>query len=432
VEVPSKPRALGYQASADLGVQRRRHRGRRARAMQAAPLGGQCGGRRTPSAPLALEARGQMQGRLVLAHSRDGPRPRVGQERQRLPLRGVFLQAGARVLACRSVAPAQRGGLRNGPREVGVPDVFAGRAHACARRCLGTLDQTARGANRLPRRKAGKVVHVIEQHEAEELADTGDGLPQLPRVSVRVCGRLDASECAMAQPWVVIGAQGPVDCKTLGHGGSGTACRDALAGGGGGALRADLGPVIVTLGLVDRGPPCSACAPQVGAAASEVAGGAPRRRRDRGLGEQAAAQQRRPLVRIARVGFGLATVASLQRAGMPPHQGHPRFRTQSSEPGPGEETCDSHHETRTGRGDGLEQQVWSCLHMAVEHDRTSVLHATDIHGAGVHIDPTVQWVLVGGESPEVFSFVVRDVFLSSAYHWGMLRRRPQSFSQHCT
>jgi hypothetical protein len=185
VEVPSKPRTLGYQASADLGVQRRRHRGRRARAMQAAPLGGQCGGRRTPSAPLALEARGQMQGRLVLAHSRDGPRPRVGQERQRLPLRGVFLQAGARVLACRSVAPAQRGGLRNGPREVGVPDVFAGRAHACARRCLGTRAQATRGANRLPRRKAGKGVPVIEQHEAEELADTWDGLQQIQRVSVR-------------------------------------------------------------------------------------------------------------------------------------------------------------------------------------------------------------------------------------------------------
>jgi hypothetical protein len=40
--------------------------------------------------------------------------------------------------------------------------------------------------------------------------------------------------------------------------------------------------------------------------------------------------------------------------------------------------------------------------------------------------------LVGGESPEVCSSVVRDVFLSSAYHWGMLRRRPQSLSQRCT
>ena len=120
------------------------------------------------------------------------------------------------------------------------------------------------------------------------------------------------------------------------------------------------------------------------------------------------------------------------REGMPQHTGHPLCSPQSREPVPGEDTLASHHEPLTVRGDGLEKRGWSCLHRAVEPALTIVVHATALHGAGVQSDPPIKWVVVGVESPEVFSSFVRDFFLSSAYHGGMLRRRPQALSKHCT
>lgn len=140
-----------------------------------------------------------MKGRCVLEHRIDGPRQLVGQDSHGFPLSVFCLQAGELFLSCRLVAQEQRGGLRKGPLEGGGPDCFPGRAQAFARRFLGTRAQTALGDNSLHRRNAVHVVHVIEQHEAEELTETGDGLPQTQRVSVMVLGRLDDRECDLAQ-----------------------------------------------------------------------------------------------------------------------------------------------------------------------------------------------------------------------------------------
>ena len=208
-----------------------------------------------------------MQGRLVLEPIRDGARQLVGQERQGFPLSVFLLHARAIVLSCRLVTQEPRCGLRKGPREVGVADFVAGRAQAFAGRCLGTLAQTARGDTILHRWKAVHGVHCLEQHEAEELAETRNRLPQIQRVSVMVCGRLDAREFDIAPQLVLRGAQGQVDLDALLHGGIDKACSDALAGGFVGALLAALGQVIWTRGIVDMGQQCSALAHQVGAGA---------------------------------------------------------------------------------------------------------------------------------------------------------------------
>jgi hypothetical protein len=50
----------------------------------------------------------------------------------------------------------------------------------------------------------------------------------------------------------------------------------------------------------------------------------------------------------------------------------------------------------------------------------------------MQVDPTIKLMLGGGESHEVFSSFVSDLFPSSAYHWGMVRRRPQSLSTPCS
>src|SRR5439155_16327526 len=165
----------------------------------------------------------------------------------------------------------------------------------------------------------------------------------------------------------------------------------------------------------------SAFAPQVGAATSKVAGGTHRRWRDRGLRKQAPTEEHGNLVRIDLVVFGLAAVDGFHREGMPQHKGDPLLSTQIREPVPGEETFDSHHETLTGRGDGLEKQVGGRLHIAMEHDLTSVFHDTDLHGAGMQVDPTGKWVLVSVKSHEVSSSSVSDFYLRSAYPSGMLR-----------
>jgi hypothetical protein len=285
-------------------------------------------------------------------------------------------------------APRRRRG--QGPRAGSVPEFFAGRAHALARRCLGTLDQATRGDAILHRRQAVQVMPCVESPAAEERADPRHGLSQRARRGVVGLGRLGDRECDVAQPRVVRGAQGQVAFEALGHRGSGTAGGDAIAGGLGGDLRAALGHVVVPRGRLDMGQQCRAVAPQVGAAPSKGAGGTPRGGRDRGLGPQAPTEEHGNRGRIDRGVCGLAAVEGCPRAGMPQHTSAPLVRTQSRAPGPGEETFDSHHEPRTVRRDGREQQVGGRLHRAMEHDLTIVLHATDRHGAGMPVAPTVK------------------------------------------
>ena len=176
MDVQSKPRALGYQAYAYLRVQRRSDTGRHVRSIQAHPLGVQLGVTLTHSAPLAMEELVHLKSRLALEHIIDGPRELVSQDGQGFPLVVFFLQAGEIFLPCRIVAQEQRRSLGKGPLEVGVPDFFAGRAQAFARRFLGTLDQATIGDEILHRRKAINVVNFVEQHEAEDLADPRHGL----------------------------------------------------------------------------------------------------------------------------------------------------------------------------------------------------------------------------------------------------------------
>ena len=66
MEVPSKPRALGEQAEADLRVQRRSDPGHHGRSRPAPPLGVQGGVRLPPAALLARAALGHRKSRLAL------------------------------------------------------------------------------------------------------------------------------------------------------------------------------------------------------------------------------------------------------------------------------------------------------------------------------------------------------------------------------
>jgi hypothetical protein len=77
---------------------------------------------------------------------------------------------------------------------------------------------------------------------------------------------------------------------------------------------------------------------------------------------------------------------------------------------PTPETLDRDNQAVTGRGNGFEKRFWSRWHIVMEHEVSGVLSDAEVHASGMQIDTTVKWVLVGGESPEVSSSVVRGFF----------------------
>jgi hypothetical protein len=99
---------------------------------------------------------------------------------------------------------------------------------------------------------------------------------------------------------------------------------------------------------------------------------------------------------------------------------------------PGEEAFNRHHQPVARGGHGLEQGVWSGVHVAVQQDIPLLVHDTDIPAAGMPVDTAVKWVRLGRESPEVSSSCVRERCAQRQQsHWGMLRGRPQALSFAC-
>jgi hypothetical protein len=85
--------------------------------------------------------------------------------------------------------------------------------------------------------------------------------------------------------------------------------------------------------------------------------------------------------------------------------------TESSEPIPGKDTFNGHDETLTIGGNGFEEGSGSGWQVAGQQDFALMAYDTAVHGAGVQVDPTVQWVLSGGESHEVSSFLRNQLFI---------------------
>jgi hypothetical protein len=150
------------------------------------PSGGQFGLGLSRSAPLAPKKDVHLKSHLTLEHRIDRPGQFMRQDAQGFAFVMFFLQAGQIFLPLRIIAQEQRGRFAKGPFEVGVADFRACSAYTFAAGFLAALDQTAiRGAILHPW-KAVDAVDVAAQHEAENLADTGDGLEQY-RVLASCC-----------------------------------------------------------------------------------------------------------------------------------------------------------------------------------------------------------------------------------------------------
>jgi hypothetical protein len=69
--------------------------------------------------------------------------------------------------------------------------------------------------------------------------------------------------------------------------------------------------------------------------------------------------------------------------GMTQHEGNPLLSTEISQPVPGEDTFDRHHEAVTIGCNGLEKRVGRRFHVAVHQDFPVMVHDTDVHAPGM-------------------------------------------------
>jgi hypothetical protein len=82
-------------------------------------------------------------------------------------------------------------GLREGPREVGIPNLRASCPLALARRFLRTLDQAAIGDEILDAGEPLDIMDFIEKDETENFAEPGHGLEQIQGIGVVLLGGFD-------------------------------------------------------------------------------------------------------------------------------------------------------------------------------------------------------------------------------------------------
>ena len=100
----------------------------------------------------------------------------------------LLFQAGQILLARFIVTKNQDGRCGKGPREIGVPDLLAGRPVTFARRFLGTRDQAAIRHNILDAGEALDLVDCIEPNAGQDCAHSWDGAPTGEGGGVMVLG----------------------------------------------------------------------------------------------------------------------------------------------------------------------------------------------------------------------------------------------------
>jgi hypothetical protein len=94
-------------------------------------------------------------------------------------------------------------------------------------------------------------MHRIQEHETENLANARDGLEQVQGVGIMLFGRGDNGQFQVPQQLVIIVNQGEVDLDAFLDGGIGKPLGDPSAIRLVRDLFADLGQVVLAVGLLD-------------------------------------------------------------------------------------------------------------------------------------------------------------------------------------
>ncbi len=282
---------------------------------------------------------------------------------------------------------------------MGIPDLTPRGAGAFPRRCFGTLDETTIRGKILHPWEARDIMHVVEEHAAEDLPDAGHRLEQRQGLGVMVLGGCDDGAFDVTQQRIVGGDERQIDCHPFWYRWIGKALGDPVTVGFGGDLFAHGGQGILAVGMVYVGEECAACACQGHASAQQVTGGAHRGGGDIGVGEHPAAQQHGDFVGVDLVVFGCAAMDGLHGKGMTKHKRDPVVSTEVCQPVPGKHACGREDDLIAGGSDGLEQRLRGGWPVTVQQRCPGLVEDAQVHGAGVEIDPTIKRVLLGVESP---------------------------------
>jgi hypothetical protein len=258
----------------------------------------------------------------------------MGEDGQGLALAVMFRQAGQVLLPHRMIPEEPDRGVGEGPLAGGVahrrprgPIAFAGRG-------AGALDQPAIGDERLPPGETVAVRHLGEQHQAEELAHPWHRAQPGEGVGVRRFGGIAKGHLRVAEPAVVVLDQREIAGDALLPGWIRQALGHARSVGLVGELRAELGPVLVAVGRWDMRQQRGPLAHERPAAPEQIT-----RRTHLGgvtlsLGEHAAAEQERNLLRVELVVCGLGPVDGPHVEGLAEDEGHPCSGPAVGQPGP--------------------------------------------------------------------------------------------------
>lgn len=258
--------------------------------MPAHPLRVELGAGLTRSAPLGTKELLYIKGCVSFEHTIDRPCKFVSQETQRFAFIMLFLQPGQILLSRFVPAQEQRGRFRKGPCEVRVANLVPRRAQAFAPRFFGTLDKTTRRREILPPWEALNVMDFVEQDETEDFSNTWHRLSEVQRLGIVLFGCFEHKEFEIAEHLVILGEQCEGACHSFLASWSIEPLGDAVPIGFIGDLLADLGPVVLAVGMLDMRQEFRAFAHQGRAAAQHITGRAHRCRIDIGLGQHAAAE----------------------------------------------------------------------------------------------------------------------------------------------
>jgi hypothetical protein len=243
--------------------------------------------------------------------------------------------------------------------EIRSADVRAGGAVAFPCRFLRALTQTAIGHHILPPGKAHKIMPRIQEDQSQDVANPGNSWPPGQRLGIGWLCRVDAGSLQVVEDLVVVTNEPQVYRKALWHGGIRTPLGDASAVRLIRQFLPNLGQSVLAVGMLEMREPRGPFARERPAAPQEVAGRPPRGGRDRGVGEQATAEQHGDFLRVNPVILGLPAVKGFPRQRVSEHTRNSLVGTQVGQPVPREETCDTNaHVFPVGR-DGREKGGWA-------------------------------------------------------------------------
>jgi hypothetical protein len=284
-----------------------------------------------------------------------------------------------------------------------MTNVRAGGAVAFPRRCLGACDQAARGHNILHPGKAHHIMPLIPEDQSQDVAKPGDRWPPGPRLGMVWRCRVDDGSLQVVE-YLVVGTHEPeVYLKTLVHGRLGKPLRDASPVRLISPLLANLGQMVLAVGLLKMREPRGPFARERHAAPEELTGRPPRGGIDLGRREHPATQQHGDLLGVERVVFGLAAVDRFHLQRVPEDNGHLFRGAEVGEPGPGQETFDRDDQIVPIGCHALENRLRTGVHVALQQDLAVLAKDTHGHAASMQINAARRFVLLGVESHEVSS-----------------------------